>query len=625
MRQGVALGVTAGLILLLALEQGAYDLVIRQQAAVLLWWAIALAAAVGLLPRTRPTTPGWVVIGALVLLGVWTSASLVWTSDQERTLVEVARVAAHLGVVVLVAAALGRDTWRPALAGATIAAAAVCCLALGSRLFPGTFGRDVVAQAFGHNRLSYPFGYWNAVGAWAGMTSALCLAWSAHATRRVVRAAALAVVPVAVATSYVTYSRASLGGTVLGLVVLFCASRNRFTLSAHALVAAIGGVGTVLAIRGAEEIARGEGGAGAGVVVLVLGAAAGAGAATAWATARFGLDSSRLSPRTGRTAWIVGGATVLVIAGVAVATVGPKAWDQFRDVRNTQSQDPAERLQSLNGSRYAIWDVALHDFRSHKIEGTGAGTYEYSWNQRGSLDEFARDGHSLYLESASELGAVGLLAVLLLVVGAGWSLIRALTAQSETSARGALAGATAAAAAFFFGAGVDWLWESTAVAVLALVLVGVAMAATGVPVGRLPWWSRAGLTAGAIALCLLQLPGLVATSSIRESRAAFNARDFPRAMSKAQEAVDSEPWASSPFVQRALVLERQRDYAAAVYDLARARQRAPEDWRIPLLLARVEARRGDAAAALAAYRQARELRPLGQFFSQRVRTRKDDA
>ncbi len=615
--------VTFGVVILLALEQGAYDVVIRQEFAVVLWWGLALGALAGALPRTMPSTPGWVVIAALLSMGAWSALSLAWTSDDERTLVEVARIGAHLGVVLLVATALGRETWQSAIAGATLAAAVVCCLALGSRLFPGTFGRDVVAQAFGHNRLSYPFGYWNAVGAWAGMTTALCLAWSAHARRGATRGFALAVVPVAVGTSYLTYSRASLGGTVLGLLVLFCASRNRVTLVVHAVIAGTGGLAVVLAIRGAAEIARGQGDAGAGTVLAVVLAAAATGLLVGWLTGRYGLDRLRLPAREGRIAWTAGGTTALVALALAAATFGPTAWDQFTDVRNTQSSDPSERLRSLNGSRYAMWDVALHEANRHILKGTGAGTFEYTWNREGTLREFVRDAHSLYLESLAELGVIGLITVLMLLGGVIWALIVALVAQREPSSRGAIAGAAGACAAFFFGAGVDWLWESTAVAVLALVLVGSAMAATGRPIGGLPWAVRGGLGIAALLLCLLQLPGLVSTSSIRQSRAAFARGDLLAARVKAQDAVDTQPWASSPLVQRALVFERLREFGAAADDLRRAQTRAPQDWRIPLLLARVEARRGRARDALAAYRRARELRPLGEFFAPRP-VRKSD-
>ncbi len=49
-------------------------------------------------------------------------------------------------------------------------------MAVGTRLAPSVFGVDHVDQALHSDRLSYPFGYWNAVAAWGAM----CIALGAH-------------------------------------------------------------------------------------------------------------------------------------------------------------------------------------------------------------------------------------------------------------------------------------------------------------------------------------------------------------------------------------------------------------------------------------------------------------
>lgn len=614
--QVAAFLLTFGGLLLVALEQGAYDVVVRHQVGLVIWWVLALAFLTGLLPRTRPSAPGWAVITALILFGAWTALSLLWTSDEARTLLEVARVAMHLGVVVLVGSALDRHTWRPAIAGATAAAAFVILAALSRRLFPDTFGEDVIAQAFGSNRLSYPLGYWNAVGAWAGMTSALCLAWSAHARFWLWRGLTLAVVPAAIATSYLTYSRASLGGTVLGLIVLLLASRNRFTLAAHAVVAGVFGVLAIRAIRDAPQIAEATGGAGASAVAWTLVAGAVVSVLVGLATGKLGLDRVRLAPRAGRVAFGVAGVAAVAALSVAAVTVGPDAWDQFKDTSNTQAADPAERLRSLNGSRYAVWSVTLKAARDDLATGTGAGTFEYTWNALATKDEFVRDAHSLYLEPLSEMGIPGLALILLVLASSIWLVVRALVDAADRALdRGALAGASAACAAFFFGAGVDWLWESTAVACLMLVLLGAVSAATGIRAGRTGWGVRLPLAVACLLLCLLQLPALVSTSEIRESQSAFGRGDLPSALSHANDAIETEPWAAAPYVQRALVLEGAGQLPQAIAALERAADRAPSDWRTHLLIARMEARRGDATAALRAFRRAQALRPRGKFFA----------
>lgn len=612
-RQALAFLLVGGGVALVALDGGSYDVVVRQRLALVAWWLVALAAIAGLVPRSAPGAAGRVVLGALAAMGLWTAASFGWTSSDEKTLVEVARVAAHLAIVVLVAGALGRHTWWAAVGGATAAAVAVLVVALGSRLAPGTFGEDVVAEAFGSRRLSVPFGYWNAVGAWAGMTSALCLGWSAHARTLAVRALALAVLPLAVLTSYLTYSRASLGGTVLGLLVVLALSRHRWTALIHAAAGIGAGLGVIAIVRSEPAIATGEGTAGAGTVLLTLLVAAtvvgGVGAATGVA----GSDRWRMPLRAARRAALAGGVLTATAVVVLAVLFGGRAWDSFTTTANVQAQDPAARLTNLQGTRSAVWAAGWRGFKAEPVTGTGAGTYEWSWNQRGTTSEFIRDGHSLYLEALTELGVIGLVLVLVLVGGFAWVFAAAVRRVTRPLERGVIAGAGGACAAFCFGAGVDWLWESTGVAALALVLVACVMTVSARPVR----WSRRGRLAMAVAAVLLlavQLPGMVSTSEVRRSQDAVAAGDLAAAREHAQTALEAQPWAASPLVQRGLVAERAGDLAQAIADLSLAERREPEDWRVPLLLARVRARDNDTAGALAAYRRARALRPRAQFF-----------
>ena len=116
----------------------------------------------------------------------------------------------------------------------------------------------------------------------------------------------------------------------------------------------------------------------------------------------------------------------------------------------------------------------------------------------------------------------------------------------------------------------------------------------------------------AIAL-FVQVPGLVSTSKVRDSREAFDSRRTADALSNASEAIDAEPWGSTPYVQRALVEEATGELRAAQVDLRRAIERSRLDWRPRLLLARVEAKRGNVKGALSAYRAARRLRPASPF------------
>lgn len=605
----------AAAVLVAALEKGAYDVVTRQEGGVFVWWFLALALAAGVLPRTRPGRAGTLAIAALAAMAVWAAIGMAWTSSAERTYLEIARVVVHLGVLVLAATALGPSSWRAAVAGAAAGAAAVCAFAVLSRLDPGTFGADTAADAFGINRLSRPLGYWNALGAWAGMTAALGLGLGAHARHPLARAAATAIVPLAVTTSYLTYSRASIGGTVLGAVVLLVVSRNRWTVTLHAVAGLAAGALVILTIRGHREVAEGIGTAGAGTIGAVLLAAMGGAAAVATVTGLARTDGLRMPRTAGRVTGAV--SAVLVVGAVAIGIAANA--DDIRDslttlpANATATADPAARLTNLNGTRPQIWEVAADEFSAQPLTGSGPGTFEFVWSQSGKASEFVKDAHSLYLETLSEQGVPGLLLLLAFVGGIVWAAIRALRAFPDGPERGAAAAATAALAAFLFGAGLDWLWEATAVTVLALLLLGALIAATGAPAPRLPVAPRLALGLAALLAGLVLVPGIVAVSEVRRSQDAVENGDRAAALRHATRATEAEPWAATPYVQRALVLEGQGRLKAAAVDLRRAVDREPENWRQQLLLARVETERGRLRAALDAYDRAQQLRPSSTF------------
>lgn len=605
----------AAAVLVAALEKGAYDVVTRQEGGVFVWWFLALALAAGVLPRTRPGRAGTLAIAALAAMAVWAAIGMAWTSSAERTYLEIARVVVHLCVLVLAATALGPSSWRAAVAGAAAGAAAVCAFAVLSRLDPGTFGADTAADAFGINRLSRPLGYWNALGAWAGMTAALGLGLGAHARHPLARAAATAIVPLAVTTSYLTYSRASIGGTVLGAVVLLVVSRNRWTVTLHAVAGLAAGALVILTIRGHREVAEGIGTAGAGTIGAVLLAAMGGAAAVATVTGLARTDGLRMPRTAGRVTGAV--SAVLVVGAVAIGIAANA--DDIRDslttlpANATATADPAARLTNLNGTRPQIWEVAADEFSAQPLTGSGPGTFEFVWSQSGKASEFVKDAHSLYLETLSEQGVPGLLLLLAFVGGIVWAAIRALRAFPDGPERGAAAAATAALAAFLFGAGLDWLWEATAVTVLALLLLGALIAAAGAPAPRLPVAPRLALGLAALLAGLVLVPGIVAVSEVRRSQDAVENGDRAAALRHATRATEAEPWAATPYVQRALVLEGQGRLKAAAVDLRRAVDREPENWRQQLLLARVETERGRLRAALDAYDRAQQLRPSSTF------------
>ena len=68
--------------------------------------------------------------------------------------------------------------------------------------------------------------------------------------------------------------------------------------------------------------------------------------------------------------------------------------------------------QSTFGERTSYWRAAIADTHAHPISGSGAGSSDDYWYAHRTSNANVRDAHSLYLDSLAELGPLGLLLVL---------------------------------------------------------------------------------------------------------------------------------------------------------------------------------------------------------------------
>jgi tetratricopeptide (TPR) repeat protein len=87
------------------------------------------------------------------------------------------------------------------------------------------------------------------------------------------------------------------------------------------------------------------------------------------------------------------------------------------------------------------------------------------------------------------------------------------------------------------------------------------------------------------------------------------------ALSEARSAADAQPYAASPHLQEALVLERQGKFDQAAAAARDATTKESTNWRTFFVLSRIEAERGDAKASLDAYRRAQQLNPRSGVFA----------
>ena len=90
-----------------------------------------------------------------------------------------------------------------------------------------------------------------------------------------------------------------------------------------------------------------------------------------------------------------------------------------------------------NNGRLDVWRVGRDTFSAEPLHGAGAGTFQLAWERERPVTVRVVDGHSLYLETAAELGAVGLGLLALLLAGLLAGIARGLRGPRAARARGA--------------------------------------------------------------------------------------------------------------------------------------------------------------------------------------------
>ncbi len=605
-----------GAVLLYALNGGAYDAVVFQEYGLVVWTLVAVPVGLGLIRWRRPSAPVLAVCGGLLAYAIWIALSLSWTESSERTMVELARTLDYLGLFLLFSLALGPDTWRPALAGLGSGAMLVCLLALASRLLPAVFPANGVSAAANFDRLSYPFGYWNAVAAWGAMSVAFALGWSAHAASRLGRAAALAVVPAAGAVIYLTYSRAGIGGSALAVLAVLAASRNRLTVVIHTLLAGAGTAVAILVIIHEPDIANATGTRGASTVAAAVVGGGALAFAGVWLTSIARIDRWSPPRNARRAAGLLAVVGVLAAGAVFVPHLATRAWHSFKSTGViTQSNDPSQRLLNLSGDRYLVWKSALDEFDQRPLKGGGAGTFQFWWNRHGTTAEYLRDTHNIWLQNLAELGLPGLFLISAVALSALWATLRARRRARRQASAGAAAASAAVMVVYLAHASVDWMWQTTAVTVLALAMVAAAGARSASRDRPFGWRRRVPVVLLAVGACAIQLPGLLSAIEVRRSQQAERGGRANVALGWANGAVSAAPWAATPYEQRGLILEAAGRYSAAASDLHRAIENEPTNYAHWLVLARIETEADHLSAAVRDVAEAHRLRPDSVAFA----------
>jgi hypothetical protein len=464
---------------------------------------------------------------ALALYAAWQLASALWSHATARALDSFDRTLLYLLALVLFGSlryTRERAAWfvRALVAGMAV----VCLIGLISRVLPHVWP---TASSFYANRLNYPLTYWNGEGMVATLALILGFHLSADpAEHWSVRVLAAAVLPAIATTLLLTFSRGALGVAVVGLIAYLLLTRL------HTLPTALLAIAppTAIALRSAwdatllasnhpttpQAVAQGH------HVAKVVGAcmlAAGLLRAVQLPADRRieALRAMRHPPRKVRAGARV--ALAALVAIVALALGGGfvhREYDKFvhgtAGPHTTQTRD--RLTDPANNGRLPLWKAALHIYRTSKLHGTGAGTYQLRYPQYRTEAGYVVDAHSLYLQSLAELGLVGCALIALVVL----FILGGLATRIRGPDRALYAALFAATLAWAIHQAFDWDWQMPAVTLGVLALAGLCLARprdgrpgrAGLPAGRMP------VALGWLALAVAPL--LVSTSYARLQRSA---------------------------------------------------------------------------------------------------------
>jgi hypothetical protein len=451
----------------LAFRAGGYFDGPRTVAAVTAWVLVAVSAVA--FERPLPgAAPGRIAVTALAGLCLWVGLGASWAPLEGPAQDDLVRNLLYLAALLLaVTAWRSRAELRRVEPLLALGVLIVVGYGLADRLVPDLIDQAVSASAQG--RLDQPLTYWNAMGALAAIGLVLCARLCGDEARppsmRLVAAGMAA--PLG-AGLYISFSRGAIAALLAGLFVLAALRPAPAQLRALAVVFAAAFMAAlaasvlpgVNALKGDAAGLRRD-----GLVMLAVLLAVGSAAA---------LAARRLVvPAAGPPAWRPSPAAV---AAVLVLLVGAPMLVALLD----DSDDPAragasvQRLGNVGSNRYDYWEVALHEFADAPFKGGGPGSFEVAWRRERDIEEAVGDAHSLPIETAAELGLVGLVLLAMLAGAIAIGARRAWMADP-----GFTAGPIATLATWALHASLDWDWEMPALTLVAVVLAGALLAAGG--------------------------------------------------------------------------------------------------------------------------------------------------
>ena len=582
------------------------------------WSALvfAWAGVLALLVRDRIDVSRLEIVYLATFFGLlaWTTLSLLWTPTVTQTMFELERTLSYLTFAVALVLIARRAQMQAVLAATLVAITALASYGLATRLLPNSL---TTFDPISGNRLAEPLGYWNAVAAICAVGSILALGFAARAHYAVARGLGAATLVVLVPTLYFTFGRGGWIALFAGLPLLIVLDAKRLQLVTAVLVAAPWPILALWASHKATALTTANSSLQASTsdgrrLLAILAALAVLAFA---ATSVFALLERRVEVGPGvrrayGAALLIAGA--VVVTGTVLVLGGPgqifhNAVGSVRQSSPNVSGDQTQRLFSLSSNgRLDMWSSAIDEARAHPLLGNGAGAFEQWWNAHRDTQMKVRDAHSLFLETAGDLGLVGLLA---LVVLAAAPLLAALRARRHPF----VPVACAAWVAYLVHAALDWDWEMPIVTLSGLACAGAILVAarrrpSAIDIRPVRYVAVTLL----IAASVLAFVAMNGNRALKNARAAAARDDISATVRDARRAARWAPWSSEPLqLQADAALQRGRVNAArGLYRRAIAKDRTNWELWVGLALA------SDGKAQRRALARAEQLNPLANQISQ---------
>lgn len=427
-----ALALLAGLTVVCLITGGGFSVGQMTVLEVVLQVGAGVAAIVAILAGGGRRPWGLVPIALFGLLALITIASIGWSIAPSESWLESNRTLAWLGAFVIgvVAARLAGEWLNQLLYALLGVAVIVSAVALVTKVAPASFDPDE-----SYARLRAPYDYWNSVGLTAALGLPGCM-WLVARNQRHDPVSALAYPATALLATalLLSYSRGALLALGTGLIFWFALVPHRLRGVAVLAVGATGAVLVSLYAFGRQALTidrvridlRSDAGHDFGValaamLVLVLAA----GLAIEFARAR--RKPSELAYRRAGIVTLV--LVALIPLGLIVRLTASDrgltgsishAWSSVTDP-NARVGNDVGRLTATGSVRARYWNEALQIFAHHPWAGVGAGGYQEARTRYRKDAVPVRHAHGYVVQTASDLGIVGLLAslaLLLAIVGA---------------------------------------------------------------------------------------------------------------------------------------------------------------------------------------------------------------